>query len=177
MFDLHISLKWKEELHVFTIEKQITGFSCFLAKWHRHFLFFFIADKTILNSICFLGCFRCLQLYHLYIHVFHFATFFSPSSLSCWICLTEHEISFPRNRKHWIWGKYSHISNTTELLLLNISLSSALWLINNEIQQNVLDPLIHLLACLEIQAALHRISGYSRGHPRGQGFQTRPVAS
>lgn len=39
-----------------------------------------------------------------------------------------------------------------------------------------LGPLIRLLACLEVQAALHRIPGYSRGHSRGQGLQTRPVA-
>lgn len=142
---IYISLQWKKEVHVFTIEKQITGFSRFLAKWRQH-LFFFIADKTVLNSICFFGCFPMFTAVpSVYPCVFHFCRVLSPSSLSCWICLSEHEISFPRNRKHWIWGKYSHISDTTQLLLLNISFSSALALF---LQWNVLSRSFNSSLCL-----------------------------
>lgn len=149
---------------MFTIVKQITDF-CFLAKWHQHWIdckvntYKFHLLPWLFSQVD--SCTICLSL------SFSFCLFFfSPSSLCRWICLAEHAISLPRNRKHWIWGKYSDIPDTAELLFFNLVM-----------KVTVESSWIHLFACLEVQAALYRIAGYSGDHSRGEGFQTRPVAS
>lgn len=102
--------------------------------------------------------------------LFHFAIFSSPSPPSAGFVSQS-----MRSYSLEIENIESGVNILIFLILLSCYFSVYTFFWTRRV--TVKPSFIHPLACLEVQAALYRIAGYSGDHSRGEGFQTRPVAS